>query len=328
MTGDHFYCLDFRGERAPGHYEREGITGYVYSSQQPGTIPIFRWYNPGNGDHFYTADPAGELAPQSYNYEGVGWYMFKDRVVNSVPLNRWYNPTNGDHFYTTDATGELAPQGGYRPEGITGYLHPAAAPNSVPLYRWYESGLLSNFTFDSGITASQRSTLLERHTWAYYRAGLCGNISVEEKGRVRQAYRKPISHSISTDPTVNASSFVGGQSLSVNFSNLFPHGDDEIAQTLLHEMMHCAGYTHPVRIDPPAPNADVPFDGGKYYGTPPLRAELCIAGQQSDSATIHLMLAPRTDAKQRACPVTGGAKDEGENGEQGDAGEQGGTGPK
>jgi hypothetical protein len=46
--------------------------------------------------------------------------------------------------------------------------------------------------------------------------------------------------------------------------------------------MHCAGYTHPTRIDPPAPNADAPYDNGKYYGTPPLRAELCIAGQQSD----------------------------------------------
>jgi hypothetical protein len=198
----------------------------------------------------------------------------------------------------------------------------------VPLYRWYDSGLLSNFTFDSGITPSQKATLLERHTWAYYRAGLCSNISAEEKGRVRRAYRKPISHSVSTDPAVNASAFVGGQSLSVNFTNLFPLGDNEIAQTLLHEMMHCAGYTHPVRIDPPAPDADVPFDGGKYYGTPPLRAELCIAGQQSDSATIHLMLAPRTDTKQRACPVTGELKDKSDAGEQGDAGEQEGSEPK
>ncbi|KAJ9647322.1 hypothetical protein H2199_002309 [Coniosporium tulheliwenetii] len=293
MSGDHFYCLDFRGEIAPANgYEREGITGYVYAAQQPGTVPIFRWYNPANGDHFYTADPSGELAPQSYTYEGIGWYMFKDRNVNSVPLYRWYNPNNGDHFYTTDATGELAPQSGYRSEGITG----------VPLYRWYNSGLFRNFTF-TGIDPTQKATLFERHSWAYYRAGICGNLSQPEKDRVRQAYRKPIVHSVATDPNINASAFINGQSIAINFTNLFPLGDDEIAQTLLHEMMHCAGYTHPRRIDPPAANADVPYDGGKYYGTPPLRAELCIAGEQSDAGTIRLMLAPQTDATTRACPV-------------------------
>lgn len=56
-------------------------------------------------------------------------------------------------------------------------------------------------------------------------------------------------------------------------------------------MMHCAGFTRPVRRDPPpdmncsAPNPalfDCPNDNGQYYGTPPLRAEFCIAGDQSD----------------------------------------------
>jgi hypothetical protein len=75
MGHDHFYTLDFRGELAPSNrYQREGITGYVYSTQQPGTVPIFRWYNPKSGDHFYTADPNGELARSTYRYEGIGWY--------------------------------------------------------------------------------------------------------------------------------------------------------------------------------------------------------------------------------------------------------------
>jgi hypothetical protein len=79
--------------------------------------------------------------------------------------------------------------------------------------------------------------------------------------------------------------------VNVNFGVLFPQGDEEISQTLIHEMMHCAGLTHPTRVDPPAgkscadppPRAfDCPNDEGKYYGTPPLRAEFCIAGDQSD----------------------------------------------
>jgi hypothetical protein len=117
-----------------------------------------------------------------------------------------------------------------------------------------------------------------------------------------------MNHRVSTDAAINASFFQG--QIWVNFANLFPLGDNEIAQTLLHEMMHRAGYGHPDRIDPPAPDADVPYDDGKYYGTAPLRSELCIAGQQSDTATVHLMLAPRTDTNPRACPVTTKAGDQ------------------
>jgi hypothetical protein len=75
----------------------------------------------------------------------------------------------------------------------------------------------------------------------------------------------------------------------VNFPNLFPQGPTEIAQTLIHEMTHCAGFSHPDRRDPPDgmscsdPNPalfDCPFE--QYFGTAPLRAEVCIGGAQSD----------------------------------------------
>jgi len=103
-------------------------------------------------------------------------------------------------------------------------------------------------------------------------------------------------HGIDTDPKDNASAAVGGTTLDVNFGNLFPLGDDEIAQSLIHEMMHAAGYTHPKRrdFDPASPGApiDVPGDGGPYYGTPPLRAEFCIAGSQSDTTCDGTCVAP------------------------------------
>lgn len=303
MPNEHFYCLDFFGELAPqAGYEREGITGNVYAAPMAGTVPIFRWFHPGSGDHFYCTDPAGELAPQAgYTFEGIGWYMYGAAAPNTVPLFRWYSPGSGDHFYTTDPNGEVAPQVGYQAEGILGYLHPNAAAGTVPLYRWYQSGRFANFTFDSDITDAQRARLLERHTWAYFQAGTCGALTAQETADVRAAYDRAIRHSTTT-ANVNGSATVGGSRLWINFNNLFPLGDDEIAQTLLHEMMHCAGYTHPARIDPPAPNADVPGDNGKYYGTPPLRAELCIAGQQSDAGSLRLMLAPRS-MRRKACPV-------------------------
>jgi hypothetical protein len=91
----------------------------------------------------------------------------------------------------------------------------------------------------------------------------------------------------------NASAFVGQNQVFVNFANLFPDGDDEIAQSLVHEMTHCAGFTHPDRCDRDefddgvCSPVDVPGDGGDYYDSPPLRAEICIAGNQSDEACFR-----------------------------------------
>ena len=119
----------------------------------------------------------------------------------------------------------------------------------------------------------------------------CNNLSEQEKLQLYQAYRRAISHTTLNEPGVNARASVGGSSLQINFGVLFPQGDEEISQTLIHEMMHCAGFTHPTRRNPPAgmscaaPNPglfDCPNDNGRYYGTPPLRAEFCIAGDQSD----------------------------------------------
>jgi hypothetical protein len=136
----------------------------------------------------------------------------------------------------------------------------------------------NNFTFDTRITANQVMTLLERHRFAYFQLFQCSNLSEAEKQALIRAYRKAIRHGIDPRPNVNASAFVNGDVLDVNFNVLFPQGDREIAQTLIHEMMHCAGYSHPNRQP-----TDRPFDGGVYYNSPPLRAEICIAGLQSDA---------------------------------------------
>jgi hypothetical protein len=75
-------------------------------------------------------------------------------------------------------------------------------------------------------------------------------------------------------------------------------------------MTHCAGFTHPDRCTQAEFNAgtcspvDVPGDGGDYYDSPPLRAEICIAGNQSDEACVEassdgrrLLLRPGVDAR-------------------------------
>ncbi|MDQ3924359.1 MAG: hypothetical protein M3309_10625 [Actinomycetota bacterium] len=149
---------------------------------------------------------------------------------------------------------------------------------------------LSHFTFAGDISAENRDRLIDRHRFALSRISGCNNLSAEEKESLNEAYRRAIHHTTLNEAGVNASAQVGGSQLNVNFGVLFPQGDEEISQTLIHEMMHCAGFTHPDRRDPPpgsscaAPNPavfDCPNDNGQYFGTPPLRAEFCIAGDQS-----------------------------------------------
>jgi hypothetical protein len=141
--------------------------------------------------------------------------------------------------------------------------------------------IFTSFTFAQGITIQQQRTLLERHSFAISRINSCANLSAAERQNLRQTYRRPINHGINNNPGENASAIIGGTQIDVNFGVLFPQGATEIAQTLIHEMMHCAGFTHPNRQP-----TDTPFDGGLYYGTPPLQAEICIAGSQSDQLLV------------------------------------------
>lgn len=157
---------------------------------------------------------------------------------------------------------------------------------------WFPiSETLFNFTFADDISAENRNRLIDRHRFALARIGACNTLSAAERDSLNQTYRRRIHHTTLNEAGVNASATVGGSTLNINFGVLFPQGDEEISQTLIHEMMHCAGFSHPVRRDPPVgsscnapdPNVfDCPNDNGQYYGTAPLRAEFCIAGDQSD----------------------------------------------
>ena len=76
--GSHFYTTDPSGELASYlGYTFEGVTGYIATSQLPGTIALYRWSNSRNGDHFYTTNPSGEFAPyRGYAYEGIIGYIW------------------------------------------------------------------------------------------------------------------------------------------------------------------------------------------------------------------------------------------------------------
>lgn len=126
-----------------------------------------------------------------------------------------------------------------------------------------------NFTFDSDIAPHDVALLKFVHAYVLARIAPCGFVSDAQKARLVEAYRRPIRNGTEHNPANFGSQ--QGDAIFVNFERL--RGDwREMAQTVIHEMMHVAGYVHPPKGTP------------GYYDTPPLKAEMCIRGQQSDRA--------------------------------------------
>jgi hypothetical protein len=132
--------------------------------------------------------------------------------------------------------------------------------------------------------------LMEQHRFVFSKIGSHGGLSASEKQLLQTAYRRPIRHGMNPAATVTGSSSIGANLLFINFAILFPLGDQAIAQLLIHNMMHCAGYRHPLRRERPEGASfsepdpavfDSPFDNGAYYGAAPLQAERCIIGIQA-----------------------------------------------
>ena len=255
--------------------------------------------NSGSKDYFFSGDEyirvtrgdtgAGTVdAGYPKDISVGGWGGFgadgTDAALHSGSKTYFFS---GDQYLrvTRGDTGAGTIDPGY-PRNISVWGWPTAFRNC-----WAQVG--SNFHFDNGISADRRARLLERQRFAFSRVGSCGSLSAAERGSLSSAYRRPIWHGITTNANANASAFVGQNQVFVNFANLFPDGDDEIAQSLVHEVTHCAGFTHPDRCDQDefdvgtCSPVDVPGDGGDYYGSPPLRAEICIAGNQSDQACFR-----------------------------------------
>jgi len=157
----------------------------------------------------------------------------------------------------------------------------------------------SKFSFDpaAGFTGGEIRTVMERWAFAYDRMVECGRLGATVIAKVKSSFAKSIPHDLSAAADANASAPVNGSEIHLNRANFFSLIAREQAQTLLHEMTHLAGFSHPDRRDcppgsPPTCVADVPFDNGPYYSTVPLQAELCIAGVQSDAACCDTPTGP------------------------------------
>lgn len=76
-NSDHFYSTS---SVTPGGYVSEGTLGFVFPSEVPGAVPLYRLYrhnSDGNGDHLYTISTAERDAAASsgYRYEAIEAYV-------------------------------------------------------------------------------------------------------------------------------------------------------------------------------------------------------------------------------------------------------------
>ena len=141
----HFYTAD-SNERNNAiqnlRFSDEGIACYLFSTQVPGSAPLFRAWHPPTGAHLYTMNVAErDRATTTLGYvaEGITGYIYGGQQPGTNPLYRAYQPTSDDHFYTADQ-GEhnhAVQQLGYTDEGVAGYVLAGATSGAVPLYRMY-----------------------------------------------------------------------------------------------------------------------------------------------------------------------------------------------
>ncbi len=117
-------------------YKSDGIAGYVFATQKPGTVPLFRWSRPRFGDRYYTITPGAIPGHPYYVFDGIACYVYPTAAPGTAPLARWRGPL--EWFYTTDPLGEGMARRGYRAETIACHLFPKpdAAPDTIPLYRF------------------------------------------------------------------------------------------------------------------------------------------------------------------------------------------------
>lgn len=130
-------------------YSYVGIAGYVFTSQQPGTVP-FKQYFAGapKTDHFYTAE-AWTSGFLDYNYETNVGYVYPPPAdhcgptdpapasPNKVVLHHYYNGNNIDNFYTLGRDDGFYANYGYGYQGCKAIVWDRQVPGSTPLHRYW-----------------------------------------------------------------------------------------------------------------------------------------------------------------------------------------------
>jgi len=128
VTSDHFYTTNAGTiQNAVSHlgYQAEGTAGYIFSNQQPGTVPFYRLWSLDGTDHFYTTsadERDNAIAHLTYQW-GVAGYVYPNLDADcDSPLYRSYSAFGNDHRYSISAAEtHMAGASGWAIEGVEDY---------------------------------------------------------------------------------------------------------------------------------------------------------------------------------------------------------------
>ncbi len=165
-------------------YKKQGETFAAFADRQPGTVPVYRFYNPVTLAHFYTTDeterkalvdtPAG----RGWLYEGVSFFAYSSAGEGRVAVNRfWFGGGAlgyGIHRYLVGSTqfptpslptSVPLPQG--TPEGVA-FFGINIAPTTAPKAGRDAARFLTQATF--GIKNAAQIEALEREGYTSWMA--------------------------------------------------------------------------------------------------------------------------------------------------------------
>ncbi|RDB27550.1 hypothetical protein Hypma_003876 [Hypsizygus marmoreus] len=120
------FLISYYGFKLEGKDPDGTTTGFIHTSPQPSTVPLFRLYAIGRTDHLLTTSTEErDLAVKrlGYHLEGVLGYAYTEEGEGLVPFYRLHNSGAHDHYYTSSKEeSEDAARNGWVNEGIVGYL--------------------------------------------------------------------------------------------------------------------------------------------------------------------------------------------------------------
>lgn len=112
----HFYTInaDERNglvfQHQPSEWRYEGKAYYAFTSQVPGSIPLYRFWSNQFRGHFYTTSASerdyiqANYPTDTWNYEGVAYYVYPlDYSATSANVDRFWSTSYKHHFYTASS---------------------------------------------------------------------------------------------------------------------------------------------------------------------------------------------------------------------------------
>ena len=114
-----------KAEAAPAGYSSPGVIGNVFTSQVPGTTPLYGFFRSSDNSYFYSTTNAVNNGSSGFAPIGVTCFIFPNTAPPAVPLICYYGVTSDDYAYDTNLTNLIysePPVPGYHYEGVAGYL--------------------------------------------------------------------------------------------------------------------------------------------------------------------------------------------------------------